>query len=425
MINQGLIEIIGRDVTFIAGYGVRWDSSNDIMTAGIISGGEFIVFDYQNFPVQEQMRRCVTTHGASFGIEYYLHPEDSTLKEDGSAANIDGTDGQVMVEVPLFYYLICTDGNYKYFLVGERPFSLILSDGTEKIAKRHEWFEEGGTLSDKKYIGAFEGVLYDTGTSSYVDGNGTGQYSSGDKIHSAAGYIPLTKETRATFRAGCSEDSAYHQMGYWAREAILLLYLTEYKSWNSQAMLPGYTEGGSFNMNKVCKTGITKVFGNKSGSINWEDADTSLRCSTDQTGKVVASSFRGVENFYGHLWKWVDGINVEYVGSPLTDANVYTCNDPSNFADNTSTNYVDEGIDLPLTSGWQRDLHDGCLLPSSVGGSSSTYITDYFWAGGSAGWGGVLSAGSLAQGAYAGAAAWAANASSSYRDVNIGGRPAA
>lgn len=413
------------DIALISGYGMRWDSVNDVMTPGIASAGVFYPFEVSNFPVQEKMRRCVMN--ASNVVQYYLDPDDSTKKTNGESANIDGTDGQVQVEVSLFYYLIETDGNYKYFLVGERPFSLTLSDSSVKTAKHHEWFEEGGTLSDKKYIGAFEGVLYDDSAGSYIDGDGAGQYAAGDKVHSIEGYKPLTYETRATFRTACAVDGDYHQMGYWAHEAIMLLFLTEYQTWDSQTALPGYTEDASYVFaDDVCKTGITKTLGNKSGSISWNDADNSLRCTEDQGALIVANSYRGIENFYGHIWKWVDGFNVQFVGSPLTDAAVYVCNNPANFTDDTSTNYTDLGIDLPLASGYQTDLHDGTLLPKTAsGGSSSTYICDYYYASSGAGWRVLRSGGRLYYGAYAGFASRYANNASSFRTSSIGGRSAA
>ena len=122
----------------------------------------------------------------------------------------------------------------------------------------------------------------------------------------------------------------------------------------------------------------------------------------------------------------MDGININFIGGPLTDAKVYTSNAPATFADDTTSNYDDEDIDLPLATGYQRDLHDGTLLPSSsVGGSSSTYITDYYWASAAAGWRVLGSGGGLSAGADAGTAARDAGIASSIRSASIAGRSAA
>nr|MDA3834835.1 hypothetical protein [Spirochaetales bacterium] len=282
--------------TWANAYGIRWDAVNDIIQPGIIVSNEFFSLDYTSMPVHDKCgRRCVTN--ASNVLQYYLHPDDSTLKASGEAANIDGTDGQVMSEFTAFHSLLVNDGNYRYRLVGERPFNLTLSDDSVVGSTLNPWFFEGGSYSEKRYVGAFEGVLYDDTVSDYIDGDGTGQYAAGDKVHSVAGYTPITSESRPTFRTACAVDGDYHQHGFFGEEALLLLYITKYKDWDSQTELPGYTEGGAWDFAKVCKTGITKTLGNHDGSINWEDADATLRCATDQTGLVVVNSFLGIENY--------------------------------------------------------------------------------------------------------------------------------
>ena len=411
-------------------YGTRWDTtaSSPVLTKGIVAAGVFIPFDYTGFPIQEQMRRCVLNSIKE--LQYFTGADDSTKKADGTAANIDGTDGQVHVQVPKFEYLQTVDGNYRYDLVGTGTFYLTKSDTSVVFSSIHPWFWEGGSLADHKYIGAFEGVLYDDTSSAYVDGTGSSLYASGDKIHSISGYIPMTYISRPELRAGCTVDAAFHQQGYWSDHAILLLYITEFATWNSQIAIPGYTEGTPWDLAKRCKTGITATLGNQSGSVTYGDADVSLRCSYDWSGTptiVVANSFRGIENFYGHIWKWVDGVKFEFVGDPLSAANIYVSNNPADWDDDeNSTDYTDLGVDLPLASGYQSALHPGTFLPSSVsGGGSDTYITDYYYVG-SAGWRALVSGGHLYDGGRAGVARRNAdNAGSSDRTESLGGRPAA
>jgi hypothetical protein len=419
----------------MSAYGVRWDTSqaSPVMTKGIVIAGVFVPFDYQDFPIQQKMRRCVVDNTKA--VQYYLHPADSSLKDDGiTASNLDGTDGQVCVEVEEFEHLICKEGNYAYFLVGNHPFYLT-GAATTYYSTLHPWFMEGGARSQYKYIGAFEGVLKRSG--SYVDGTGAQTGTAGDLIHSVYGYIPLTYFTR-TERRTYTEDGVFHQWGIFAEEAIILLYLTEYATWYSQDAttgIPGYTEGTPWAFSKVCKTGITVGLGNNSGSVTYaEDQAANALCPYDWSATptiVVANSFRGIENFFGHIWKWVDGVNINYVGSPLTDAEVYVCNNPDDWADDTTTDYVhvedQDGtpIDLPLTSGYQSALHKGLLWPSAVAGGSDTYITDYFYASLTAGWRALRSGGDLDYGATAGCACRDAYSTASSRSESIGGRSAA
>jgi len=411
-------------------YGVRWDTTNSspAMTKGIVSGGEFIAVAYTSYPIQEQMRRCVLDSSTVF--QYYLNAENANYKENGDTANIDGTDGQVMVQIPRFHYIDQVDGDYRYFLISSKPFYFIKSDTSKVYSAVHPWFLEGGGLVDHKYFSAFEGVLYDVTAGSYVDGTGSSLYAAGDKIHSVYGYVPMTYISRTEIRAACAVDGDYYQHCYWADHAMILLYLTEYANWYSQSAtygIPGYTEGGSWDLAKRCKTGITATLGNASGSVSYGDALAALRCSYDFSGTpdvVIANSFRGIENFYGHIWKWIDGINIQFIGDPLSDADVHVCNNPANFADDTTTNYTDLSIAMPLSDGYQSELHAGTFMPSSVsGGGSSTYITDYYYASSSAGWRALQSGGYLDYGASApGVASRDAYYAASTRGERIGGR---
>jgi len=412
-------------------YGVRWDAVNDVMVPGVVANGVFFPWDYYDMPVHALCgKRCVRHH-TNGSVLYYLDAEDSTKKADGTAADLSGASGQVMSEFSQFHYIRKNDGNYRYALVGTGSFALKLSDGSSLASAVHPWFYEGGLTTPvaKKYIGAFEGVLYDTSAASYVDGTGTLLYVTGDKIHSVYGYKPMTYINRPEYRAGASVDGDYHSAGWMTREVLLLLFLTKYKSWNSQLKLPGYTEGGTWDFAKVCKTGITAQLGNRDGSVTWADAPAALRCSYDFSGTptiVLANSFLGVENFYGHIWKWIDGINVEFIGVPLTDANVYLCNNPAAWADNTAVGYEIAGFDLPIANGYITDIADGHFIPTeAAGGDSATYITDYYWTSASAGWRAPRSGCSLNYGASAGAAALNANDAASTRYANFGGRSAA
>jgi hypothetical protein len=112
---------------------------------------------------------------------------------------------------------------------------------------------------------------------------------------------------------------------------------------------------GSVN---VVPTGVSNARGNRSGN-----AHTIAGANTDYV------SYRGVENFYGRCWQWIDGININ-------DRNVYVSGDPSKWADDTAANYVPIG-QVPIATGfYQRDLMGGAaLLPSSVTGASGTTFT--------------------------------------------------
>src|SRR5690606_17773872 len=74
-------------------------------------------------------------------VNYYLDQNDSTLKEDGTPALLDGTDGQVMVEIPEHYIKFETDGNIRRVMMSQ-------------------YFLEGFNRVPKAYLSAYEATVY-------------------------------------------------------------------------------------------------------------------------------------------------------------------------------------------------------------------------------------------------------------------------
>lgn len=473
-----LINISTRKMIGYYPYGVRWLTTNSspALTKGIIVNGAFVPFTYSSYPVQDQMKRCVknssgtklydllstnsiykatettplrsgtatstsagklvdsaanfTTAGVAIGhwvhntttnIATQVTAVDSAIQlsvkldrfVSGNAYSI-GTanpqaDGCVMVEMPATHYIMCTDGNYKYFLIKNSQFTFTKSDTTVVTSTLHPWFTEGGTNRSFQYLSAFESVWYDADGGGYKNHNGTTVAAAGDKAVSVPGYLPLTYQTRPEARTlHTAFGNNYHTQGYYALEFMSLLYLTEYANFYSQSMIPGYTET-SWSYANTRTTGRTMHLGNTSGTI----AGIS---GFDPGTFNIANSYRGIENFYGHVWKWTDGIN-------FNAQRIYINNNPSTWADDTATNYTDTGLFLPAT-GYQSNFHNGLMLPSTASGSdANTYVTDYVWA--EAGWMALLTGGAMHHSNDAGVFARNAYEAGSYRYASIGSRSAA
>ena len=458
-------------------YGVKWNTaaSTPVLTKGIVLNNAFIPAAYTNYPIQSQMKRCVkntsgtklydllstnsiykatvttplrsgtatsTTAGklvdtnanfttAGVTIGHWVHNTTSciatqvtavdsatqlSVKLDrftsGNAYNI-GTanpqaDGAVMVEVPATHYIMCTDGSLKYFLIKNSQFTFTKSDSTVVTSTLHPFFTEGGTNRAYQYWGAFESVWYDNDGGGYKNHDGSTVAAAGDKAVSMPGYQPLTYQTRPEMRTlHTAYGSSFHTESYYADEFIGLLFITEFGTFNSQIALPGYTEGTWVYAN-TRTTGRTMHLGNTSGTI----AGVS---GFDPGTYNIANSYRGIENCYGHVYKWLDGIN-------FNSQRIYINNNPGTWAEDTATNYTDTGLYLPA-SGYQMLLHTGLMLPSTVGADSATYITDYAYS--AAGWLALLSGGSLGVGANAGVFYRAANYAGSGRGAAFGSRSAA
>lgn len=340
--------------------------------------------------VQQMMRRCVCLGNPQFGgtVEYYLDANDSTLKEDGSSAALDiaGAGGrQVFVEIPKFYSHMYKLGSLQYMWMSLTPFE----GGTTHDAFKMAGWTDGGLGTDDAnevaatYISAFENCLYDDSAAAVISGTGDSDTTSlidtgVDKLLSVVGHKPWSGLTRAESRLlianGASKAFSWHQ-----HEAMTLCFTVEFMTNDSQSAIPGYTEntGGTY-ANDVLTSGLTTSLGNSSGSISGS-ANHAAGGGDGGFDGVVANSYRGIENFYGHLWQWVDGVNV-------SDWKPYVCPIDSAFADTTliapysrALDSNGAGITQPASNGYQSTRQDGSFFVKSIGANSVSKVTDYYY----------------------------------------------
>ena len=395
----------------ISYYGISWDENTSTPSAvertGSLKGVAVASKpDDSLMPIQVAMRRCILDDAGN--VEYYLDPNDSTKKQDGGDSVLDGTDGQVMVEIPKFYYKYGYSGTVHTWDISLYPlegFSL------------HPAFNSNDAVVDYRYIGAYEGSMWDATTSEMVPAVNIvdNMYASGDKLCSvtASGIFPKTNETRAEFRAMAAErGTGWRQQDYDLSSAIQLLYVVEYASFYSQSVI---------GMGRTELTGGTWTADSYIGECGKSNSDGNFTNSVGGNTNDAYMTYRGIENFFGNVWKWVDGFNIN-------DNIPYVCNNDTDFADDTATNYTQledtggSGITLVASDGYQKTLEQTKrgFLPASVGGDSSTYITDYYYQ--DSGWRVAILGGPAVSGGTAGFFYWYLNISSSFDNTNIGGR---
>ena len=299
-------------------YGLRWNQETDVYEAlGSVNRRQ----------IQGNMKRCVLNDDGT--VNYYLHPTNSTLKANGTLAVLTGADGNVMVEVPKFWY--------KHTLVGDTHEWWVSNTPLEGYSV-HPWFLEGGVERPFRYYRAY--------TPTVVAG----------KLRSISGSTPTRSQTRNTFRTQARANGTGWELCSWnAVNAIQLLFLTEYCTFNTQAVLGrGNDVGGD--------SGITTGQSNSIGNA-----------SSIATNNDMQMSYRGIENWYADCWEFIDGINIQ-------NYKVFLNQNPITFADDVFTgDYVDSGITLPAMSASYIKKITGNFLPTAVGGSSSTFVTDAGW----------------------------------------------
>jgi hypothetical protein len=376
--------------------GSQWNESTNSYTR-TTTVGTYTQPDFDDIFPWSEMRRCTLWDNGT--VNYYLDADDSTLKADGSASDLSGADGQVMVEIPKFYFDHTFTGATHDYNISR--FNLT---GFEV----HNAFIKDGVEVDYRYIGAYEGSMWDATTSAMVPSGSitSNMYASGDKLCSISAEYPKTNEMRSEFRTMASERGAgWRQLDFDLNSAVQLLYIVEYADFDSQTEI-GY--------GRTQLSGGSWVAGSYIGQCGKSNSDGDGTNSVAGNTNDAYMTYRGIENWYGNVWKWNDGININ-------DHVPYVTNNASAWADDTATGYTDLGVTLPAANNYQITLADTDrgFLPASVG-ASTTYVSDYYWQ--NTGWRVVPLGGGAQDGAAAGAFCLYADSAASYHGVNLGGR---
>ena len=391
--------------------GLEWNQSSDTYErCGSLKGYARSVSPGNSaLPIQSRMRGCVLNDDGK--VVYYLNADNWDSTAGNTAASVlTGADGQVMVEIPKFYY---------YYEGGSNVHKWKISLYKLKGFSVHPAFIKDGVEVNYRYIGAYEGILYDVSGSAYTNGTSSQikdwTATTGDKLSSVSGKLPVTYGTRAQFRTiAKNRGSGWRQLDYSLVHAVELLMLIEYGTFYLQNIAevgPGISNVADWaaynNYYPIAATGN----GNVIGAISGDNAGA----TASATEATKYSKYRGIENFYGHTWKFVDGININ-------SGAVYITNNSAHWADDVTTNYTNTGITLATTSGWPTALaySSALMLPTAIGGMSTTHITDYYYYG--SGWRVAIFGGSAYDGASAGGWSWAVDGGSSGAYQSIGGR---
>lgn len=245
-------------------------------------------------------------------------------------AVFEDSDGQVMVEIPKFYYQYVVDGNINKYNIS--PAEL-----TGYIV--HPAFTPGGVEKDYIYVGAFENTYqgYYQGVNAFLS-NDPGVIING----SQAGLQPISRGRRWVVRqCAAARGSGWHLLDLYTHNAIQLLYMAEYGSFDAQTEIgDGFTDWAADFTDAL-------AYNNRYGAIHtgWSLKNGNLTANRTKGSGVIGSymSYRGIENLYGQQNCMIDGINI------MPDSKVYLCNTPASYADTTTTGcYEDTGITLSV-----------------------------------------------------------------------------
>ena len=355
-------------------FGVSWDSSNPSTALTRLTKAndpnKLVTVDITTEPVP-----AVGTGSGSSPFDSYMPwmgMEEVDIDASGRVypANRTSPSSATCVKIPQFYYKVEKSGNIFRYYIADGPIDgFSLHPGSES------------------YVARYEGYLVNK--------------SGGQALCSYSNTPAKTGLTRAEFRnyaKNFASNAQLYDFAAWC--AYDLLYLVEYADWDSQKKIgPGIV-----NDTAAHKTGETDAMVYHTGRAAGTDGKTAVQ-------------YRGIENPWGNVWEWVDGINVNNY-SPCI------CTDPTKYADDTTTNYTVAGVPLggsgsTKTLGISTNL-PWAYLPREPGGSETTYIPDSM--NSSSEWKVLMVGGSRGNSSAAGLFCFHAGNSSSSSGVSIGTR---
>lgn len=394
--------------------------------------------DYENKSFKRLSAADGLEAGADFNVfQIYGARKRCTVADDGTINHYygeegyveDGSDGQVMVYQPKVYYRVTplklekqTDGMGYHLRKANYYISPVPKPG---FSLHPAFYNESGQEVEYILFSAYEGSVYDTSASAYLlSDEQVADFTSGtgDKLCSIAGAKPASGKTQQLTRPNI-EQLAKNRGAGWHSDIIKveslnqLLMMIELGTLNTQtAIRQGVVSVGntSNTENNSLVTGGTSELGNATGQ------------ATGTAGQTPVS-YRGIENPWGNIWKFVYGINIHGDGTQKSGV-PYICTD-FNFAESkNSENYISAGFTLSNASGYISAMGysrecDWLFMPSEASGNSALPVGDYYYCVSNLnGYRLTPLGGSWSHGGDAGGFCWASTYGVGYRARFIGGR---
>lgn len=387
--------------------------------------------DFDKFTMFGGRKRCNVADDGSI-VAWY---GDADYKEDGSM-------GQVMVYQPKFYYLVCPveydpiDTGIGYHL---RKANYYVSEKPRAGFRLHPaFYDASGNEIDYFLTSAYEGSIYDASASAYLLNDEQVMNTGEDKFSSIAGARPASGSSQNLTRPNI-ETMAQNRGTNWHGDLIKqvsaeqMLMIIEMGMMNLQtAIAQGvvslpWTTGSDSTSSYAAATGSTASLGNGTGraeKTTTYEGGVAKEYTVDGKTSVC---WRGKENFWGNIWKFVYGINI-WGNGKMGGGQPYICSDFSFAESKNSGNYEPAGFTVTNANGYISAMGystacDWLFIASECLGNSSLPVGDYTYITVNLnGYRIALLGGGWSNGGSAGGFYWGLGNGVGYRDRAIGGR---
>ena len=341
--------------------------------------------DFDKFTMFGGRKRCNVADDGSI-VAWY---GDADYKEDGSM-------GQVMVYQPKFYYLVCPveydpiDTGIGYHL---RKANYYVSEKPRAGFRLHPaFYDASGNEIDYFLTSAYEGSIYDASASAYLLNDEQDMNTGEDKFSSIAGARPASGSSQNLTRPNI-EAMAQNRGTNWHGDLIKqvsaeqMLMIIEMGMMNLQtAIAQGvvslpWTTGSDTTSSYAAATGSTASLGNGTGraeKTTTYEGGVAKEYTVDGKTSVC---WRGKENFWGNIWKFVYGINI-WGNGKMGGGQPYICSDFSFAESKNSGNYEPAGFTVTNANGYISAMGystacDWLFIASECLGNSSLPVGDY------------------------------------------------
>lgn len=387
--------------------------------------------DFDKFTMFGGRKRCNVADDGSI-VAWY---GDADYKEDGSM-------GQVMVYQPKFYYLVCPveydpiDTGIGYHL---RKANYYVSEKPRAGFRLHPaFYDASGNEIDYFLASAYEGSIYDASASAYLLNDEQVMNTGEDKFSSIAGARPASGSSQNLTRPNI-EAMAQNRGTNWHGDLIKqvsaeqMLMIIEMGMMNLQtAIAQGvvslpWTTGSDTTSSYAAATGSTASLGNGTGraeKTTTYEGGVAKEYTVDGKTSVC---WRGKENFWGNIWKFVYGINI-WGNGKMGGGQPYICSDFSFAESKNSGNYEPAGFTVTNANGYISAMGystacDWLFIASECIGNSSLPVGDYTYITVNLnGYRIALLGGGWGNGGNAGGFCWYLYSGVGNRSRNIGGR---
>lgn len=341
--------------------------------------------DFDKFTMFGGRKRCNVADDGSI-VAWY---GDADYKEDGSM-------GQVMVYQPKFYYLVCPveydpiDTGIGYHL---RKANYYVSEKPRAGFRLHPaFYDASGNEIDYFLTSAYEGSIYDASASAYLLNDEQVMNTGEDKFSSIAGARPASGSSQNLTRPNI-EAMAQNRGTNWHGDLIKqvsaeqMLMIIEMGMMNLQtAIAQGvvslpWTTGSDTTSSYAAATGSTASLGNGTGraeKTTTYEGGVAKEYTVDGKTSVC---WRGKENFWGNIWKFVYGINI-WGNGKMGGGQPYICSDFIFAESKNSGNYEPAGFTVTNANGYISAMGystacDWLFIASECLGNSSLPVGDY------------------------------------------------